>query len=86
MKPEKLKSLIIDKYFGRDNMQNRLKAIEEFNNEAWFDMMDEFCEFIKDEFAAEIERGNHTIEDDEKIDTVIKDCFYMEIKEAEEKF
>ena len=47
MKPGELKSLIVDKYFGTANKQNRLKAIEEFNNEAWFDLTDDFCEFIK---------------------------------------
>ena len=77
-----LKSLIVDKYFGTANKQNRLKAIEEFNNEAWFDLIDDFCEFIKDEFASEFERGNHTVEDDQGIDSVIKDCFLFEIREA----
>jgi hypothetical protein len=84
MKPKNLKALIVDKYFGRDNKENRLKAIKEFDNEVWFDMFDDFCEFIKNGFASEDERGNHTIEDDEKIDNVIRDCFLLEFKEAEE--
>ena len=29
MKPENLKALIVDKYFGEDNKENRLKVIEE---------------------------------------------------------
>ena len=49
-------------------------------------MIDDFCEFIKDEFANDFERGNLTIQDDEKIDNLIRDCFDMEIKEAEGKF
>ena len=86
MKPENLKALIVDKYFGEDNKENRLKVIKEFNNDVWFDMFDDYCGFIKDKFASEFERGNHTIEDDEKIDNVIRDCFLLELKEAEEGF
>ncbi len=86
MKPRELKSLIVDKYFGTENMENRLKAIEEFNNEVWFDIIEDFCEFIKNEFASEFERGNHTTEDDEGIDSLIKDCFLFEIREAQGAF
>jgi len=86
MKPANLKALIVEKYFGIDNKENRIKAIEEFNNDVWFDFFDDFCEFIKNKFASEHERGNHTIEDDEKIDNVIRDCFLLELKEAEEGF
>lgn len=67
MKPENLKALIVDKYFEADNNDNRLKAIEEFNNDAGLNMFDDFCEFIKDKFASQHDRGNHTIEDYEKI-------------------
>ncbi len=36
MKPENLKALIIDKYFGSNNKENRLKSIEGFNDDDWF--------------------------------------------------
>ena len=86
MRPEILKAHIVDKYFGSDNKENRLRAIEEFNNDVWFDMFDDFCEFIKDQFASELDRENHTTEDDEKIDNIIRDCFLLELREAEEGF